>query len=274
MKIAIFGADGSMGHHVTRLALDGGDVEIVGAFSEEGSPDLGVDIASLVGHSPVGVNIADISNLAEKLNACQPDVIIDFTIAKATELNAKIVLDCGIKLVVGTTGLSQQFIGDLDAKARAVGVPLVLASNMAVGMNLFMNVVGMVAGALKDWDIEIIEAHHHRKRDSPSGTALTLASIISRALDADLDSIAKYGRGKGPNKRKIGGKELGIHAVRAGDIVGDHTVLFAGPGERIELVHRAHDRSCFASGALIAAKYLMKEGLEPGIHSMKEVLGL
>ncbi|MBD3187678.1 4-hydroxy-tetrahydrodipicolinate reductase [Candidatus Bathyarchaeota archaeon] len=274
MKIGIIGADGSMGRHVGRLALDDESIEITCAFTEEGSQNVGTDIGTLVGRKETGITLKEVTKLEKVLEKSTPDVVIDFTIAPATEKNAPLVISNGIHMVIGTTGLSRDFENSLPDLAKKHDAAIMLASNMAVGMNIFMNLVEHVAGLLDGWDIEIIEAHHHRKRDSPSGTALTLANRIANAIERKLENIAKYGRGRGSNPREIGAGEIGIHAIRAGDIVGDHTVLYAGDGERIELTHRAHDRSCFASGAIRAAKYVNGDGLKPGVYSMKDVLGL
>jgi len=134
--------------------------------------------------------------------------------------------------------------------------------------------ISILTAYLEEWDIEIIEAHHHRKRDSPSGTALTIGKIIADTIGANFDHVAKFGRSYGPNKRVVGAKnEIGIHSIRAGDIVGDHTVLYAGPGERVEFKHQAHSRMCFASGAITAIKFIA-EDRENKIYTTREVLGL
>nr|MDO8111227.1 4-hydroxy-tetrahydrodipicolinate reductase [Candidatus Sigynarchaeota archaeon] len=274
MKIAILGADGSMGRIIAGLAADDPDIQIVGAFTEPNAPTIGTDIGTLIGKKLAGAKIEDTTGLDKKIKACKPDVVIDFTVAKATEENAPIIVKNGIKMVIGTTGLSQKFLDDFKVLVEKNKASSIIASNMATGMNLFMKIVGEVASALHGWDTEIIEAHHNRKKDSPSGSALNLAEIIAKAWNKKLDDIAKYGRPRGPSPRAKGVQELGIHSIRAGDIVGDHTVLFAGPGERIELVHRAHDRSCFATGAIKAAKFLAASAKDSRLYSMKDVLGI
>ncbi|HME55019.1 MAG TPA: 4-hydroxy-tetrahydrodipicolinate reductase [Candidatus Lokiarchaeia archaeon] len=273
MKIAILGADGSMGRMIAGLAIEDPEIKIVGAFTEPDAPTIGTDIGSLLGKKSIDVEILDSTDLHNKLQACKPDIAIDFTVAKATEVNAPIIVKNGIRMVIGTTGLSQDFMDEIKALIQEYNAPSIISSNMAVGMNLFMKIVGDVASALEGWDTEVIEAHHNRKKDAPSGTAITISEIIAKSWNKELDDIAKYGRGRGPAPRVKGTDELGIHAIRAGDIVGDHMVLFAGAGERIELVHRAHDRSCFASGAIKAAKFIATAD-EPRLYSMKEVLGL
>ncbi len=272
-RVAIVGADGAMGCHISRLAMEDPEIEIVLALTEVGSQNVGTDVAALIGKTPIGVKITDISGLDQKIKQAKPNIAIDFTVAKATEENAKVFVNNGVRVVIGSTGLSASFINDFEKLVKDHGVPSLIASNMAVGMNLFMKVVGDVARVLLGWDAEIIEAHHHRKKDAPSGTALTLAEAVASGFGKSLDAVAKYGRPKGPAPRTPGPSEIGIHAIRAGGIVGDHTVLFAGPGERIELVHRADDRTCFASGAILAAKFLAK-AKEGRMYTMREVLGL
>nr|MDO8083825.1 4-hydroxy-tetrahydrodipicolinate reductase [Candidatus Sigynarchaeum springense] len=274
MKLAILGADGAMGRMIAGIVTGDPDMQVVGAFTEPGAPTIGTDIGVLIGKKAIGTKIEDSTGLDKKIKACKPDVAIDFTVAKATEENAPVIVKNGVKMVIGTTGLSQKFLDDFKLLVEKHEAPSIVASNMAVGMNLFMKIVGQVAAALQGWDTEIIEAHHNRKKDAPSGTALTIADIIAKAWNEQLDDIAKYGRSKGPAPRAKGTAELGIHAIRAGDIVGDHTVLFAGAGERIELKHVAHDRSCFASGAVKAAKFLATSANEPRMYSIREVLGV
>lgn len=272
MKVAILGADGSMGRIISRLAIEDPGVEVCAAFTEPGSPATGMDAGTLAGKAALGIGLVDASDLAEHLRAVKPDVVIDFTVAAATEVNAPVAWGQGCKMVIGTTGLSREFLETAAALVKAHGAPSIIASNMAPGMNVFMDLVEQVAGILAGWDVEIIEAHHHRKRDAPSGTAITLAERIASGLGKDVNQIAKFGRSRGSQPRVVGSDEVGIHAIRAGDIVGDHTVLYAGNGERIELVHRAHDRSCFAAGALQAAKYLASHAVEARLYSMKDVL--
>ncbi|MBD3352753.1 MAG: 4-hydroxy-tetrahydrodipicolinate reductase [Candidatus Lokiarchaeota archaeon] len=237
-------------------------------------PNLGMDIGMLVGYKPQNVKIESIDNLENMIESIKStiDVFIDFTIADATEKNAKIILNSGISMVIGTTGLSDEFKGELEKIVKEKEVSIVKSTNMAVGVNVVFKIAAELAKRLRGWEIEIIEAHHHRKKDAPSGTALTIAESIADARNLDLNNIAKYGRSKGPNPRKWGDEEIGIHSVRGGDIVGDHTILYAGDGERIEFKHQAHSRECFASGALEAAKFLKDVKRKGKIFTMKDVL--
>jgi len=216
---------------------------------------------------PGGVLVKDSSQLEQVLKETRPDVLIDFTIAKAAVKNVCTAASLGVDLVVGTTGISSEQHSEMR-EAIEGNVAAVITPNFSVGVNLFWKLVADAAAALKgyDFDIEIIEAHHNQKKDAPSGTALATLEAIRRARgESDLSEVV-YGR-KGIMPR---GKEIGVHAVRAGDIVGDHTVLLAGPGERLEIRHQAHSRAAFASGAVRAATWVV--GRKPGIYGMADVL--
>jgi len=192
----------------------------------------------------------------------RPDVLIDFTTASAAVGTVCGAADMGVNLVVGTTGFSE---GQLDQMKKAIDghVAAVISPNFMIGVNVFWRLLAEAAATLKDYDIEVIEAHHNQKKDAPSGTALAAVDVLKNATGI---TQVVYGR-KGIALR---GKEIGVHAVRGGDIVGDHTVLFAGPGERLEIKHQAHSRSAFASGAVRAARWVVKAN--PGVYSMSDVL--
>jgi 4-hydroxy-tetrahydrodipicolinate reductase len=214
-----------------------------------------------------GVLVKDASQLEQVLKETRPDVLIDFTIAKAAVKNVCIAASLGVDLVVGTTGISSEQHSEMR-EAIEGNVAAVITPNFSVGVNLFWKLVADAAAALKgyDFDIEIIEAHHNQKKDAPSGTALATLEAIRRARgESDLSEVV-YGR----NGIMPRGKEIGVHAVRAGDIVGDHTVLLAGSGERLEIKHQAHSRAAFASGAVRAASWVA--GRKPGIYGMADVL--
>ena len=214
-----------------------------------------------------GVLVKDASQLEQVLKETRPDVLIDFTIAKAAVENVCTAASLGVDLVVGTTGISSEQHSQMR-EAIEGNVAAVITPNFSVGVNLFWKLVADAAAALKgyDFDIEIIEAHHNQKKDAPSGTALATLEAIRRARgESDLSEVV-YGR----NGIMPRGKEIGVHAVRAGDIVGDHTVLLAGSGERLEIRHQAHSRAAFASGAVRAASWVA--GRKPGIYGMADVL--
>lgn len=263
-----------MGRHILGLVLKDGEVEITHGYTIPESKNIGMDIGTFAGVKPLGVKIRSINDLETDLENHKLDVFIDFTVAPATEENAYKIIKKEIPMVIGTTGLSKKFQVDMGNLSEEKNVPLVISTNMAIGVNVVFEMVKELAKRLRGWEIEIIEKHHHRKQDAPSGTALTIASNISDAIGVELDEVAKYGRNKGPNPRKHGNQEIGIHSVRAGDIVGDHTILYAGNGERIEFKHQAHSRECFASGAIEAAKFLQRKKGQSGIFTMKDVLNL
>ena len=256
-RIAITGALGRMGTLVIQEAARIEGMELV----------AGLDAVGAGKPLPGGVLVKDASQLEQVLKETRPDVLIDFTIAKAAVKNVCIAASLGVDLVVGTTGISSEQHSEMR-EAIEGNVAAVITPNFSVGVNLFWKLVADAAAALKgyDFDIEIIEAHHNQKKDAPSGTALATLEAIRRARgESDLSEVV-YGR----NGIMPRGKEIGVHAVRAGDIVGDHTVLLAGPGERLEIRHQAHSRAAFASGAVRAATWVV--GRKPGIYGMADVL--
>jgi 4-hydroxy-tetrahydrodipicolinate reductase len=272
IRLLIFGPTGSMGKLLCELAIKDEEIEIVAAC---GVDHVGRSLGSFLTISdPNNLKISDIESLKDIINQTKPDVAVDFTVAKATEKNCLTCAQNAIKCVIGTTALSDNFLTKFEKMIKKNNAPAVISPNMAIGMNVFFDIIQKLSHYLHNWDIEIIETHHHRKIDAPSGTALKIGKLIGDTIDSDFDKIAKYGRAKGPNKREIGAKkEIGMHSIRAGDIVGDHIVLFAGTGERIELKHQAHNRYCFAEGAIKAIKFINLKK-EARIYSMKEVLSI
>ena len=262
MKIGVCGAAGRMGRAIIGLVRSAEDLELTAAVEAPGHPDYGRDAGEVAGVGRLGVPIA-----AEL--AGSPDAVIDFSSPKAARAVARVCRERKIPLVVGTTGLSD---GDQDEIAKtAKVVPVVFSPNMSVGVNLLFDLAPKVAKALGDgYDIEIVEMHHRFKKDAPSGTAVKLGEEIAHALKVSLKDIADHGREGLVGERQAG--HIGFHAVRGGDVVGDHTVVFAGLGERVELVHKAGSRECFARGALRAARFV--RGHKPGLFNMKDVLGL
>jgi 4-hydroxy-tetrahydrodipicolinate reductase len=251
-RIAITGALGRMGTLIIQEAAKAKDMQLV----------AGLDAIGAGKELPGGIIVKDVAELESVLKESKPDVLIDFTIAKAAVNNVCTAANLGIDLVVGTTGFSPEQHSQMK-KAIEGHVAAVITPNFSLGVNVFWKLVADAAAALKDYDIEIIEAHHNQKKDAPSGTALATVQAIMAALG---EKEIVYGR-EGVMPR---GKEIGVHAVRGGDIVGDHTVLFAGSGERLEIKHQAHSRTAFASGAVRAAEWIVDK--EPGIYSMADVL--
>ncbi|MCO5383149.1 MAG: 4-hydroxy-tetrahydrodipicolinate reductase [Methanosarcina barkeri] len=262
INAAVLGACGRMGSLIVENITCSTDMQLVAAFDVN---NFGKDAGEFAHVGNLGVQISEVKDLETVLKKTKADILIDFTAASATVVNAPIAARCGVNLIIGTTGLTAEQRKIIDDSIRKNQVSAVISPNYSVGVNVFFKIIREAAKYLADYDIEIIEAHHNQKKDAPSGTALRAADVISEALGGK-DYV--YGReGIAPR-----GKEIGIHGVRAGDIAGDHTVLFAGNSERIEIKHMAHSRQIFANGAVKAAEWVC--GQKPGIYSMDDVLGL
>jgi len=239
---------------------------LTGAFEAPGHSSVGEDAGVVAGVGDLGVKISDsLEAVIEK-----GDVVIDFTAPQATLRNMKIVAAQGrAAMVIGTTGIKGEMLEAAEVLAR--GMRCVMAPNMSVGVNVMFKIAGEMARILgADYDMEILEVHHRLKKDAPSGTAMRLAQILADATDRDLEKVGVYER-----KGMIGERtdeEIGIQVWRAGDITGEHTVMFGGIGERLELIHRAHNRDNFARGAVRAALWVMKQ--PEGLYDMQDVLGL
>ena len=272
IKLLILGPTGIMGELISELALRDDEIEVIAACDVN---NIGEELGGLLAVKDKNkIKISDVNYLQKVIDETKPDVAVDFTVANATEKNCKICVENGIKCVIGTTAMTQDFLDEFEKLVKTKNAPAVISPNMATGVNILFKMAAILTEYLNDWDIEIIETHHHRKADSPSGTALKIGQIVSESLGVKIDDVAKYGRDKGFNKRQIGGRnEIGFHSIRAGDIVGDHIILYAGPGERIELKHQAHSRSCFATGAIKAVKFIA-QAKENKIYTTNEVLGL
>lgn len=265
VRVIVAGAAGRMGQRIMRMVQQNPDVVLSGALERPDHPRMGEDAGQVAGVGDLGVEIA--GSLEEA--ASGGDVLIDFSAPWATLANLRTAAERALAIVIGTTGFSKENlheINDLAKQARCV-----MAPNMSVGVNVLFKIVGEMAGILgDDFDIEIMEAHHRFKKDAPSGTALRLAQITAAAVGRDLDKVGVYER-----RGKIGERsdsEIGIQTLRAGDITGEHTVMFGGIGERLEMTHRAHNRDNFARGAIRAALWLVEQ--PPGLYDMQDVLGL
>jgi 4-hydroxy-tetrahydrodipicolinate reductase len=251
VNVVVCGASGRMGQTVGRMVSESTDLKIVGGVDLKAGTFFGTEL----------VAPKDLSQLLEKK---KPDVLIDFTVAGAAVENVKAAARQNVALVIGTTGFSPEQ-RKIMADAVAGHSPAVISSNFSVGVNIFWQVLREAAKLLKDYDIEVIEGHHRNKKDAPSGTAKTILQI----LDEEAGTRQKmYGR-EGLTERK---NEIGVHVIRGGDIVGDHAVLFSKNYETITLSHRAYDRAVFASGALLATRWVV--GKKPGIYGMNDVLNL
>ncbi len=263
-RLAIAGASGRMGQMLINAVRQSGDCALGGALDVAASPAIGTDAAASSGHAS-GVLIH--SDIREGLK--NADVLIDFTRPEGTMAHLAICRDMGVKLVIGTTGFSDEQKAEIAAAAKDIAI--VMAPNMSVGVNVTLKLLEMAAKAMATgYDIEIIEAHHRHKVDAPSGTALKMGEVIASALGRDLKDCAVYGREGITGERDP--STIGFAAIRGGDIVGDHTVLFAGIGERIEISHKSSSRETYAQGSLRAARFLA--GHKTGLFDMFDVLNL
>lgn len=265
VRAIVSGAAGRMGGRIIHMLEGVEGINLAAAFEQPDHPGVGKDVGEVAGLPAKGIKIS--GSLAEVLP--QGDVLIEFTHPEPSLSHLKAVADAGKAMVMGTTGFSPAQLSEV--RALGARTRLVFAPNMSVGVNLMFRVVADIARVLSDaYDVEIVEAHHRLKKDAPSGTALKLAQVIAQALDRDLEKVGVYARQGIIGERTA--DEIGIQTVRAGDIVGEHTVLFGGLGERLEITHRAHSRDNFARGAVRAAQWIV--GQTPGLYDMQDVLGL
>jgi len=265
IRIAVAGAAGRMGSRITALSKEYEEIQLTAAFERKGHQAAGKDIGPIVGIGETGVKLAD--SLESVIDSA--DVIVSFTTVSASTEHLRLAASKGKAVVIGTTGFTKDDMKVVTGLTERI--PCVMASNMSTGVNLLLKVLHDVARVLGEgYDVEIIEAHHRMKKDAPSGTALKMAQVIADALQRNLDEVAVYAR-KGIIGERTP-KEIGIQTVRAGDIVGEHTVIFGGLGERIEITHKASSRDTFARGALRAAQWVY--GKPAGLYDMQDVLGL
>lgn len=265
MRVIVTGVAGRMGGRLVTLLLQSADLSLVGAVEGKGHPSIGKDAGEQAGCGQCDVRIGD--DLRSVIDA--GDVVVDFSAPPASLSHLKIAAHHKRAMVIGTTGFSEADLEQIRASAKMV--PCVLSPNMSVGVNLIFKVVAEMAKALgDDYDIEVIESHHRLKKDAPSGTAMKMAQILADATGRNLEQVGVYARKGITGERKRG--EIGIQAIRAGDIVGDHTVLFGGMGERLEVTHRAQSRDTFAAGALRAARWVVTQ--PAGLYDMMDVLGI
>ena len=265
IKAIVAGACGRMGERIIHMIHQNPDIALSGAFERHDHPSLKEDAGQVAGVGELGIKIA--GSLEEVID--QGDILIDFTTPQATLDNIKTVASRGLAMVIGTTGITGDMLKELETLAREIRC--VMAPNMSVGVNIMFKIAGEVARILgSDYDMEILEVHHRLKKDAPSGTAMRLAQILAEAVGRDLEKVGVYER-KGIIGERTG-EEIGIQTWRAGDITGEHTVMFGGIGERLELIHRAHNRDNFARGSVRAALWVVKQ--PEGLYDMQDVLGL
>ena len=265
IRVGIMGAGGRMGQALLRACFSTPNIILTAAIEKEDSPAVGADAGEMAGFQKLGVPV--VGNLRSIIDTI--DVVIDFTRPESTLTALAICRKLGKGLVIGTTGFTAQQRGEIEAASR--DIPIMLAPNMSVGVNLCLKLLEIAAKVIgESSDIEIIEAHHRHKIDAPSGTALRMGEVIAKSLGRDLQECAVYGRQGHTGERPP--KSIGFSVIRAGDIVGEHTVLFAEEGERVEITHNASSRATFAKGAMRAAQWLMNQ--PAGLYDMQDVLGL
>jgi len=271
LKVAVTGAAGRMGSGIIKRILEQDDIEVVAAIEIPNTPLEGKDIGETIGIGNINVKTQGSQNLENILKSTKPDVIVDFTIANAAYETIKIAAKLGINLIVGTTGFNDNQTKEIRKIVEKFDIKAVISSNMSIGVNVFFKILKDLTPILNDFDIEIIEAHHNKKKDAPSGTAMTAFKIIAKELDRNTEEVATFGREGIVGERTK--KEIGLHAIRGGDIVGDHTVMYVGEGERLEISHKAHTREVFIAGVLRSLRYI--NNAESGkISDMTDVLGI
>jgi len=264
LKAIVTGGGGKMGARIISLLEEEGGMQLTGVVEKKDHPAAEKDIGEFLGSGKRGIVIQ--SNLGSCIAG--GDVIIDFTSHEASMRHMEMAAEHKRPIVIGSTGFSADEMDRIRKFAQ--NVPCVLAPNMSVGVNVMFKLLKIVAETLgDDYDVEILEVHHRLKKDAPSGTALKMAQVVAEALGRELDEVGIYERKGLIGERSK--KEIGIQALRAGDIVGEHTVIFGAVGERLELIHRAHSRDNFARGAIRAAKWVVRQ--EPGLYDMQDVLG-
>jgi 4-hydroxy-tetrahydrodipicolinate reductase len=263
LKVGVHGAGGRMGRSIVQMVHESEDLKLGAAIDAEGSPLLGRDAGELAGVARLGVPLSSrIEDLAEA------DVIIDFSLPVALPRLFGFLQQRPVPLVVATTGLDASLSGQIDALARSM--PLIAAPNYSLGVAVLVHLAEKAAALLPEFDLEILEMHHRHKVDAPSGTALGLLDAAARGRDLNGREHAVYGR-KGQTGARTD-REIGVMTLRGGDVIGDHTLMLAGPGERLELTHRASNRALFARGAVHAARFVARQ--KPGRYTMPQVLGL
>lgn len=265
MRIGVSGAAGRMGRRIIGLAFAREGAAVTAALEAQGHPAVGMDAGGQAGVGDIGVPIED--DVRSVVQKC--DVLIDFSAPSATVPNVRAAVEAGKAVVIGTTGLNAEQRAELLEAAK--NTRCVFAPNMSTGVNLLFGLVRAAARAVpQGYDCEIVEAHHRLKKDAPSGTAKRLAEIVAEEFQRDLDKVGVHGREGLVGERTP--EEIGILAVRGGDITGEHTVMFVTNGERVELTHRAHSRDAFATGAVQAAFWVLDQ--PNGVYDMQDVLGL
>ncbi len=262
-SVVIVGARGRMGKTLVRAVLESEDLTLIGAVDRSGAPGGAQDAGRLVGLPESGVEIV------EELRPTRGSIVVDFSLPEATDTNVRRCVESGVALVMGTTGIAESSRQLIARASREI--PIVHAANFSVGVTLLVRLAAIAARSLgPEWQPELFELHHRHKRDAPSGTALRIASAVAETSGSNLETMAIRDRSARTTPR--GDHEIGLASLRGGDSIGEHTLMFLGEQERLELTHRAHDRAIFARGALRAARWIGDR--PPGLYDMADVLGL
>ena len=265
IAVAVAGIAGRMGSRIAQLVCEADDMKLVGGWERPDHSAVGKPVKQFIPSAEADLVVS--GNASEVIKQAQ--VVIDFTAPEATVEHCKLCASSKVPMVIGTTGLSADQLNTV--RSYGTSIPIVISPNMSVGVNVLFKLVEYAAKLLgSDFDVEIVEAHHRFKKDAPSGTAIKLGQIIAQARSAEWDRVAVFARHGLIGERKA--EEIGIQTVRAGDIVGEHTIIFGSLGERVEITHRAHSRDNFARGALKAARWVINQ--QPGVYDMHDVLGL
>jgi 4-hydroxy-tetrahydrodipicolinate reductase len=265
VRVAVAGASGKMGGRRVHLIHESSDLELAGGLERPGHPALGRDVGEVVGLGMAGVPLGDdLKALVAKI-----ELLFEFTMPEASLEHLRIMADHGKPMVMGTTGFTPVQLTEIRDLARRM--PLFMAPNMSLAINVMYKLIADAAKLLgPEFDVEIVEAHHRFKVDAPSGTAVRMAEILARTFDRDMEQVGVYGRKGIVGQRKD--EEIAVLSLRAGDLTGDHTVMFGGIGERLEIVHRTQSRDAFGRGALRAARWIVQQ--PPGLYDMQDLLGL
>jgi len=273
MRVGVTGPCGRMGGNILKKVCEQDDMEIVCAIEASSNGCIGGDVGEILNMGKIGVNITSSEDLDKTLKETNPDVLVDFTVADASVNTIKTAAKNGVDLVVGTTGFSEVQKEEISKAIESGGISALISPNMARGVNVFFKIAGETAKILQDYDAEIIEAHHRYKKDAPSGTAVKVGEVIADAIGGDLEKDGVFGRKKGViGERRKG--EIGFHAIRVGSIVGEHTVLFGGDGESLEITHRAHSRDAFIGGTIKAIRFINQNKSRGRSYTTWDVLGI
>jgi 4-hydroxy-tetrahydrodipicolinate reductase len=272
IQVGIIGAEGRMGCMVASALQETNNFQLKKVYTIPTSPNIGKSYSSLIPGTPTDCIIESSGNLTESDESPDLDVVIDFSSSDATEIIDPQFIQNKIPVVIGTTGLTNDFTANMESLCQENETSCVISANYSIGINILYQILQQVALLTSEWEVEIIEAHHHHKADSPSGTALTIANKIAHSRNHNLQDVLQLGRNTTSSPKRTSSAEIGIHSIRAGSIVGDHQVIFAQNNEVLEFSHCAQNRNIFAQGALKATRFLLQHSNEGKIFSMTDII--